>query len=35
MQFGQLKRREFMMLLVGGVSWPFAASAQQPGNTGG
>jgi putative tryptophan/tyrosine transport system substrate-binding protein len=30
MQFGQLKRREFVSLLTGAASWPLTAWAQQP-----
>src|SRR5262245_47155454 len=31
MQFDQLKRREFIAIISGGVAWPLAVRAQQPG----
>jgi hypothetical protein len=30
MQFNQLKRREFITLLVSAATWPLAARARQP-----
>jgi putative tryptophan/tyrosine transport system substrate-binding protein len=30
MQFDRLRRREFIRVLGGATTWPFAAGAQQP-----